>query len=51
MAIVYYMQVAVLDINDDSGKELERKLKDEFGSDMACYSHCDVTNKTQLLGE
>ena len=41
-------KVAVLDINDVAGKELESKLKKEFGNDMACYTHCDVSNKNQL---
>ncbi|CAB3995881.1 15-hydroxyprostaglandin dehydrogenase [NAD(+)] [Paramuricea clavata] len=41
-------KVAVLDINDVAGKELENKLKNEFGNDMAYYTHCDVSNKSQL---
>ena len=45
------LQVAVLDINDVAGKELENKLKAEFGSDRTCYIHCDVSSKLQLEGE
>ena len=49
--LTYYLQVAVLDINDVAGRELENTLKDEFGSDRACYIHCDVSDKRQLAGK
>ncbi|XP_046840978.1 15-hydroxyprostaglandin dehydrogenase [NAD(+)]-like [Xenia sp. Carnegie-2017] len=43
-----HAKVAILDVNDVAGKELEQKLKDEFGQDMVYYRHCDVSDKFQL---
>lgn len=48
--IIIFQQVAVLDIDEESGNDLQELLCHEYGKGKMKYMKCDITKEDQLFG-